>query len=107
MSQAQSSLKAYIVVFGALLAMTALTVAVAYADVGRYGALLAVAIAGFKATLVAIYFMHLRSSSRLLGLYALSGIFLLGILVVIAMGEVLNRPRQEPEPLPPAAVHRG
>src|SRR6185369_14792375 len=99
MAHKASSLTAYVAVFGALLALTALTVAVAYADVGRMGPVVAVAIAGLKATLVGIYFMHLRSSSRLIVLYALSGVLWFGIMAVLLMGEVAGRPGQGADPL--------
>ncbi len=47
-------------VFGALLALTVLTVAVARVDLGNLNLYVALAIAGVKATLVVLYFMHLR-----------------------------------------------
>jgi cytochrome c oxidase subunit IV len=105
MSQGSSSLKAYVAIFAALLVLTGVTVAVAYKDVGHLGPFVAVGIAGLKATLVGAYFMHLRSSSKVIVLWALSGVFFLGIMMVITMGEFLERPRSRPDPLPPAAVH--
>ena len=47
-------------VFVALLLLTALTVAVAGVDLGNLNLYAALAIAGLKATLVVLYFMHLR-----------------------------------------------
>jgi cytochrome c oxidase subunit 4 len=105
MAQHSSSLQAYIAVFVALLALTGITVAVAYADVGHFAPVLAVAIAGLKATLVGAFFMHLRSSGRVVVLYALSGVLWFGILVVITMSEVSGRPRPGTDPLPPAEIH--
>jgi cytochrome c oxidase subunit 4 len=47
-------------VFWALLVLTALTVAVSQFDMGPINLYVALAIAGLKATLVVLYFMHLR-----------------------------------------------
>lgn len=47
-------------VFAALLALTALTVAAAKVDLGNLNLYVALGIAGIKATLVVLYFMHLR-----------------------------------------------
>jgi cytochrome c oxidase subunit IV len=54
------SLKTLVAVFAALLALTALTVAAAGVDLGNLNLYAALAIAGVKAGLVALYFMHLR-----------------------------------------------
>ena len=45
---------------GTLMLLTVVTVAVTYIDLGKYNLLLALFIAGFKAFLVSLYFMHLR-----------------------------------------------
>ncbi len=47
-------------VFASLLLLTALTVTVAGVDLGNLNLYAALAIAGVKATLVVLYFMHLR-----------------------------------------------
>ena len=46
-------------VFGALLVLTGLTVAVAHVDLGNLNLYLALAIAAVKASLVVLFFMHL------------------------------------------------
>jgi len=45
---------------GALLVLTIITVAVRYIDVGEFNIHIAIGIAIIKATLVALFFMHLR-----------------------------------------------
>lgn len=51
----------YIIVFGALLALTLVTVVVSYLELPTESTIaLALTIAGTKATLVAIFFMHLK-----------------------------------------------
>lgn len=45
---------------GALIVLTVITVAIRYVDLGEANLLVALAIAGLKATLVSLFFMHLR-----------------------------------------------
>ena len=47
-------------ILAALLFLTFVTVAVTYVDLGQFNILVALAIAVLKASLVALYFMHLR-----------------------------------------------
>lgn len=49
----------YLAIGGALLVMTLVTVAVSFIDLGFLNILVALAIATFKALLVAFFFMHL------------------------------------------------
>jgi cytochrome c oxidase subunit 4 len=97
-------LKVYFSVFGALLGLTALTVYVAYANLGAWAAPVAVGIACVKATLVILYFMHVRYETRLNGMYAVSGFAFLLILFVITMGEVAGRAKPGPDPLAPSSA---
>ena len=54
-------MKSYIIVFGALLTLTLVTVAVSYLELPTGSTIaLALTIAGAKATLVAMFFMHLK-----------------------------------------------
>jgi cytochrome c oxidase subunit 4 len=86
------SIRGYFAVFIALLAFTALTTGVAFLDLGGVGNVaVALAIAVGKAALVALYFMHLRYSSRLVWLFASAGIFWLGILLVLTVSDYLSR----------------
>lgn len=55
------NVRGYLMVFGALLLLTLVTVTVSYLDLPeRSTVLIAVAIAALKATLVAMFFMHLK-----------------------------------------------
>ena len=56
----------YILVWAALLALTAVTVTTAGLNVGRVAIVVVLAIAAVKSTLVLLYFMHLRYEKRLL-----------------------------------------
>jgi cytochrome c oxidase subunit IV len=94
-------LGAYFAVFGTLMVLTGVTVAAAYADLGRFAAPVAVAIACIKATLVVLYFMHVRYESRLIALWAASGFVFLLIMLSLTFGEVMGRPRSSRDPLSP------
>jgi cytochrome c oxidase subunit 4 len=88
--------KLYIRVFAALLVLTALTVAASFYDLGggrlHYAnAIVALTIAVTKATLVVLYFMHVRWSSRLTWVFVGAGVFWLLILIVLTLSDVLTR----------------
>jgi cytochrome c oxidase subunit 4 len=92
-------------VFAALLAMTGLTVAVAYQDLGNLSAVVALGIASFKAGLVVLYFMHVRYATKLIRLYAAAGFVFVAILLGITMSEVSGRPPQpSADPLRPGTA---
>lgn len=97
------ALSTYFGVFAALMVLTGVTVAVAYANLGAMAAPAAVVIAAVKATLVILFFMHVKYETRLIGLYALSGFLLVAILIVITMGEIAGRAPSKGDPLGPAA----
>ena len=86
------SIKGYLAVFVALLALTALTTGVAFIDLGGIGNVaVALTIAVIKAVLVTVYFMHLRYSSRLTMVFAAAGIFWLGIMIALTLSDYLSR----------------
>ena len=59
--------RTYMIVFGSLLVLTVVTVAVAYVDLPTVPAIvLALIIASIKGSLVACYFMHLISERKLI-----------------------------------------
>ncbi|MEJ7731092.1 MAG: cytochrome C oxidase subunit IV family protein [Polyangiaceae bacterium] len=97
------SMTIYFGIFGLLLVLTGVTVAAAFVDLGPFSAPVAVAIAAVKATVVVLYFMHVKYASRLIGLYAASGFLFLAILLGITMSEVSARAPAGPiDPLAPA-----
>ncbi len=86
-----SPTRVYYVIFAILLLCTYLTWQVAYFDLGRLNTVAALAIAGFKAALVVWFFMHARSSARLIWLVACGGLLWLGILLALTAGDYLTR----------------
>jgi cytochrome c oxidase subunit IV len=93
-----ASVASYALVFLALLALTALTVGVAFLDLGFFSTPVALGIATVKALLILAFFMHLRHQNKLLWCFALTGFFWLAVLTVGALDDVLTRPvEQHPE----------
>jgi cytochrome c oxidase subunit IV len=83
--------KTYAEVLAALLVLTATTCGVSFIDMGKMNAVVAVVIAFAKASLVALIFMHLRYSRRLMRVVAAAGLFWLGILIALTMSDYLTR----------------
>ncbi|HJZ77244.1 MAG TPA: cytochrome C oxidase subunit IV family protein [Vicinamibacterales bacterium] len=85
------SLRSYVSVFAILLALTGLTTAVAYVDLGVFNPIVALAIASAKALLVALFFMHLVDAKHRTKLVAAAGILWLVILITLTLSDVLTR----------------
>jgi len=81
----------YFTIFMALLVGTAITIGASYLDLGPYNAALALAIACTKATLVVLYFMHIKYSSKLMKLTVGAGVFTFLILVGMSMSDYISR----------------
>jgi cytochrome c oxidase subunit 4 len=81
----------YYAVFGALMVLTAATVAVAFVDLGRFNIAVALAVALVKATLVVLFFMHVKYSSRLTKLICGTAFFFLLVLFGLTLSDYLSR----------------
>jgi cytochrome c oxidase subunit 4 len=81
----------YYAIFGALMILTALTVLVAFVDLGLMNPVVALSIAVLKATLVVLFFMHLRWSSRLTWIVGGAALFWLGILLTLTLSDYATR----------------
>jgi cytochrome c oxidase subunit 4 len=84
----------YYTIFGALMVFTALTVGVAFIDLGILNFPVALAIAITKATLVILFFMHVSHSSKLTKLIVASSFVFLLILFGLTMTDYLSRGMQ-------------
>ncbi len=83
--------KIYLAIFAILIVLTGVTVWVAFAELGLMNIVVALTIAVFKATLVILYFMHVRYGSRLTWVFVGAGFFWLAILIVFTLSDVLTR----------------
>jgi cytochrome c oxidase subunit 4 len=81
----------YLLVFGALLVLTLITTAVAFVDLGPLNTPLALSIALLKASLVMIYFMHLRHSTFLARVFAGAGVLWLLHFIIFTLSDYLTR----------------
>jgi cytochrome c oxidase subunit IV len=81
----------YLSVFAALVLFTLVTVWVANHDFGAFNTPIALLIAAIKATLVVLFFMHVRWSPKLVWLAACAGLIWLVILIGMTMTDFLTR----------------
>lgn len=91
MSQHIVPLKVYFSVFIALMVLLAATIGAALLDLGPLHLVTALIIAGAKAILIILYFMHVRYSSRISWVFAGAGFFWLLILIVLSIGDYISR----------------
>ncbi len=83
--------KVYVGVFAILIAMTATTTAVSFLDLGPWNTVAALAIAIFKATLVVLFFMHVRYGGRLTKLVIAGGLLWLAIMLALTLSDFVSR----------------
>ena len=81
----------YYTIFGALMVLTAVTVGAAFTDLGILNFPIALAIAITKATLVILFFMHVKYTSRLTKLVCGGAFFFLIILFGLTLTDYLSR----------------
>jgi cytochrome c oxidase subunit 4 len=83
--------RVYLFVFFSLIALTITTVAVAFIDLGPLNNVVAMGIATLKATLVILFFMGVRYTSRLIPLVIASGLFGLAIMIGLTFVDYATR----------------
>ena len=82
----------YVTIFLALMVGTTVTVIAAFYDFpGPLNAVVALTIASIKATLVVLYFMHVRYSGRLIWLVIIAALIWLAILFAITFSDYWTR----------------
>jgi cytochrome c oxidase subunit 4 len=84
-------IRIYVAIFVTLLVMTAITTAVAFVDLGPLNVIVMLAIAFFKASLVILYFMHVRFTNRVTQLAAASGFAWLLIMFTLTLSDYVTR----------------
>lgn len=83
--------KDYYYTFIALMVLLAMTLGIAYIDLGPFNIVVALAIAITKATLVVLFFMHAKTSERLVWVFISAGLVWLIILIAGTAHDVLTR----------------
>src|ERR1700710_1099808 len=85
------SIRTYLLVFAALLVGTALTVGAAKLDLGPFNNVVALGIAGTKATIVGLFFTPLRHNTKMTILTAIAGVFWLFLMIGMFMMDYGSR----------------
>ena len=83
--------KLYIAIGLILLVLTASTCGISYVDLGVFNAVVALAIAVFKASLVVLFFMHVKYSPKLTKLTVISGLFVFLGLLTMTLADYISR----------------
>ncbi len=83
--------RVYLGIFTALVVLTALTTWIAFIDLGVANVALMLGIAVTKATLVVLYFMHLRWSPWLTWVMAGGAFGWLGIMLALTLADFVTR----------------
>ena len=81
----------YYAIFAALMVLTAITVFVAFINLGSFNFPVALAIAITKATLVILFFMHVKYSSRLTQVFVVAGFVWVGIMFAFTFADYATR----------------
>jgi cytochrome c oxidase subunit 4 len=97
-------LRTYFVVYALLLAGLAATVAISYMHLGPFNVAMMLAIAFAKATLVVLFFMHVRESPRLVWLAAVAGLIWFGIMLAFVLSDYMTRDWLPPRAAAPLAL---
>jgi cytochrome c oxidase subunit 4 len=95
----------YVKTLLALLVLTVITVGASYIDFGSGNIVIALFIATIKASIVALFFMHLKDEKPVNGIIALAGFLFLGIFLMFAFMD--QDTRKDPKPIisPPAEIY--
>ena len=81
----------YVTIWASLMVFTGLTVFAATIELGIFNIVVALVIATIKGTLVVLFFMHLRYSTKLTMVTVIAAIFFLFILFGLTMTDYLTR----------------
>ena len=95
----------HVLTLTALLILTAITVGASYIDFGSGNVVIALTIATVKASIVALFFMHLLHDKPVNGIIAVTGFLFLGIFLLFDFLDVDSRKDVQPTNLhAPAAA---
>lgn len=93
----------YSKILGALVALTVVTVLAAGVNFGAGNVVIALGIASLKASLVALFFMHLRHDKPMSAIIFVTGLAMLAIFLGITVIDTEARDRIRPSHTRPAA----
>lgn len=85
------SVRFYLWVYVALMVLLGATLGAAYANLGPFNTVLWITIAGMKAALVVLYFMHVRYASKMTWLFAGAGLLWFFTLLGLTLTDYFSR----------------
>ena len=88
---AHLSARHYAIVWAVLVMLTGLTVGVSFLDMKKFVVFTAVAIATAKASLVLLYFMHVRYESRAIKYFVVVALGALAIFLALMFSDIVYR----------------
>jgi len=91
-----ASFGSYLAIFGTLMVLTAITVAASRVDLGPLNVWIALLIAMVKASIVVLFFMHVKYSSPLIKLTAACGFIWLVFMFGLTFADYIGRTMVEP-----------
>jgi cytochrome c oxidase subunit IV len=92
MSEHQTSIGFYVMIFVILLVLTGTTVGAAFVNLGPLNPIIALGIATTKALLVVLFFMHVKGASeKMTQVVILTGVFFLLLLLGLALADYGTR----------------
>jgi len=83
--------RTYLGVWVALLILLGATVGLAYVPLGSMHVVAAVTIAFAKAILIVLFFMHVRYKTKITIVFVCAGLFWLGIMFTLVLGDYMTR----------------
>jgi cytochrome c oxidase subunit IV len=83
--------KTYFLIWVILMLLTALTAFASLYDLGPFSAVVAVVIACTKATIIALFFMHMKYADKVTRLAGLVSLLFLGIMFVLTSTDFFTR----------------
>lgn len=84
-------LRVYLTIATALLILTAITVKISLINLGGWNLIVAIGVATVKASLVALFFMHLLYDKKIYMIVFGVGVLFLAIFIALTMFDILER----------------
>ena len=83
--------RTYFYIWLVLMILTVITVFVSYLHLGIFNIVVALGVASIKASLVALYFMHLKYEDKITWVFAIYPLGLLALLIGLSVSDVFFR----------------
>ena len=91
MHDEHATTRTYLVIYVWLIVLMVLTIVASYLNLGPFNLAVAMIIAVVKATLVVMFFMHVKYSGRLIWIYSAGAFLWLAILLALTYSDYLTR----------------